>query len=143
MRRSPPIRAVILAAAGLCAAACGSVDGRPPLPTGRAVVVYAEDREADALEAAARLTGAGFVVATEREGPAVRPRSSVAVYRVARSDADVRTPVAAALAVFPDLEWLPFVHPGAPLTDVVVWFVSHERDAASRAAAPPAGQDLE
>jgi len=135
MRPRPLFRRPILAVAVLATAACGSVGRSGPEPgsRGRAVVVYAADREADARLAAERLTGLGLVVTQEREGPPVRERSSVAVYRIAREDS-ILEPVRAALADVPGLEWLPSVHGGPPLTDVVVWLVSADRDAAAASA---------
>jgi len=134
MRPCPLIRAAILALAALSAAACGSVGPGTDEPIGRAVVIYAPDREADAVDAAARLNGIGLAVAQEREGPPVRTRSSVAVYRVARDEALLAT-VEDAFDGFPDVEWLPFVHGGPPETNVVVWLVSTDRDEAARAKA--------
>jgi hypothetical protein len=134
MRLRRPSQILILTLATLAAAGCSSVEPQRQLISGRAVVIYAADREADAQDAESRLTAIGLAVDTEREGPPVRTRSSVAVYRVAREE-QILEPVEAALAGFPDIEWLPFVHSGPPNTDVVVWLVSQDRDEAAREAA--------
>ncbi len=134
MRLRLLIQISIVALGALAAVGCSSVEPRRELIAGRAVIVYAPDRRAVAAAAAARLAELGFDVATTEEGPPVRLRSSVAVYRVAREE-DVVEPVQAALDVLGDVEWLPFVHSGPPNTDVVVWLVSRERDAAAKAAA--------
>lgn len=133
MRSRPPFHLWILALAALATAGCSSVRPQRPLIAGRAVVIYAADREPDARAAEARLAEIGFDVESELEGPPVRKRSSVAVYRVAR-EGQILEPVEQALAQFEGIEWLPFVHSGPPNTDVVVWFVSHERDEAARLA---------
>ena len=124
--RNVPILALVLAVA-----ACGSPGPREPAQHGRAVVVFAPDREPDAREAAAHLRAAGFRVTADREGPPVLQRSSVVVYRAARRDEDVLTPARDALEFLPRLEWLPTVHGGSPGTDVVLWLVSKDRDEAS------------
>jgi hypothetical protein len=128
------ILAFVLAAAAGCTgvgedARDAELPERGPV-TGRAVVIFAPDRETDARDVAARLTAAGYTVVSEREGPPVRERSSVAVYRIAREEGDPLAPAQEALEGGPDVEWLPFVHGGPPETDVVVWLVSADRDAA-------------
>jgi hypothetical protein len=140
MRPRSRFRLAILALVAATAAACGSVEHAPDAVRGRAVVIHAADREADAADAAARLARVGLHVVTEREGPPVRERSSVAVYRVAAADS-LLEPVQAAFEGFPEVEWLPFVHGGPPQTYVVVWLVSRERDAAARAADAASAED--
>ena len=140
MRFSPQVQNVILALATMTVAGCSSVASQSPASASRAVIIYAAARESDARDVEARLAEIGFGVTSEREGPPVRERSSIAVYRVAREEAFLE-PLEQALAGLEGVEWLPFVHGGPPNTDVVVWFVSHERDEAARLAEPAADDE--
>jgi len=101
------------------------------------VIVYSADRESDALTARDNLRALGFRVHSEPEGPAVRTSSVVAVYDIGRHEGRV-TAVEEALATIPGIETRPFYLPGPEGTDVVLWLVSRERDAAAEAATPGA-----
>ena len=118
LRRAVPTLVLALA---LVTPGC-STPGRP-LHGGRALIVHAGNRAEDADVLARRFDAAGFAVAVEPEGPAVRERSSAIVYRVGRSPG---LPGAVERLVEPagDVEILPSVHPGPGTTDVVVWLVS-------------------
>ncbi len=126
------IAATMLLSTALAASACHSPDARGT-SAGRAVVVFAADRAGDAELVATRLRDDGFTVATEPEGPATRTHSSAAVYLAGREPRRVER-VTTALAPVAAVELLPFVQAGPEGTDVVVWLVSRERDAAHAAA---------
>ncbi len=112
---------MILAAAVPFTAACGTGSALRG-EAGHALVVFAADRTDDAEQAAARLREIGFGVDLEPEGPAVRTRSSAAVY-LARRRPDRVAAVEAALEPL-DVEILPFVQAGPPGNDVVIWLVA-------------------
>ena len=133
---STALCALILAAAVLFAAGC-STPIRQAGEDGRVVIVYSADRESDALTARDNLRALGFRVHSEPEGPAVRTSSVVAVYDIGRHEGRV-TAVEEALATIPGIETRPFYLPGPEGTDVVLWLVSRERDAAAAAATPGA-----
>jgi len=98
---------------------------------GRVVIVFAADRESDAGIARDNLHALGFRVHVEAEGPAVRTSSVVAVYEIGHHQGRV-TAVEEALVPIGGIETRPFLHRGPNGTDVVLWLVSHERDAAAR-----------
>ncbi len=102
-------------------AACSTPDR--PLHGGRAVLIHAASRNADAAVAADRFREAGFDVQVEPEGPAVRERSSAIVYRVGRNPS-LPDLVEWLLEPVGPVEMLPSVHPGPGTTDVVVWLIN-------------------
>jgi hypothetical protein len=124
-------RALIVTLALFSAAACSSVS-RHDAQDGRVVIVYAPDRQADAMTARTNLRALGFRVHVEPEGPAVRTESVVAIYRVGRYEGRV-TAVESALEDLGSIETRPFFQPGPEGTDVVVWLVAHDRQAAAGA----------
>jgi len=112
---------VLPVALAIALAACSTPDR--PLHGGRAVVIHAASRGEDAAVAAERFREAGFDVQVEREGPAVRERSSAIVYRVGRNPS-LPDLVEWLLEPVGPVEMLPSVHPGPGTTDVVVWLVA-------------------
>ncbi len=96
---------------------------RPKGPPGRAVIVHAADRGADAATLGQRLEQDGFVVALVPEGPSVRSASSAAIYAAARRPHLVEI-LTEAVRPYSDVTVLPFRQAGPEGTDVVVWLVA-------------------